>query len=98
MHRVTKGTDFGWPYTFFDGARNLRLVSPEYGGDGKTVATGNYSAPVLTFHSGRAAPVDLLFYTGTSFPASYRNGAFIVLHGTGNKTGYNVVFVPFDKN
>jgi glucose/arabinose dehydrogenase len=98
MHRVTKGTDFGWPYTFFDGARNARLVSPEYGGDGKTVATGHYSAPVLTFHSGRAAPVDLLFYSGTSFPASYRNGAFIVLHGTGNKTGYNVVFVPFDKN
>jgi glucose/arabinose dehydrogenase len=98
MHRVTKGTDFGWPYTFFDGARNARLVSPEYGGDGKTVTTGHYSAPVLTFHSGRAAPVDLLFYGGMSFPASYRNGAFIVLHGTGNKTGYNVVFVPFDKN
>ena len=53
---------------------------------------------MLTFQSRRAAPLDLLFYSGRSFPATYRNGAFIVLHGTGNKSGYNVVFVPFDKN
>ena len=33
MHRVTKGTNFGWPYTYYDGARNLRLVAPEYGGE-----------------------------------------------------------------
>jgi glucose/arabinose dehydrogenase len=98
MHRITKGTDFGWPYTYYDGVRNVRLVSPEYGGDGKTPATGNYSTPVLTFHSRRSAPLDLVFYTGTTFPASYHGGAFIVLHGTGNKSGYNVVFVPFDRN
>lgn len=35
MHRITKLTDFGWPYTYFDGAKNVRLISPEYGGDGK---------------------------------------------------------------
>lgn len=98
MHRVTKGTDFGWPYTYYDGVRKMRLVSPEYGGDGKTAATGDYSTPLLTFHSRRSAPVDLLFYAGTSFPATYRNGACIVLHGTANKTGYDVVFVPFGKS
>jgi glucose/arabinose dehydrogenase len=99
MHRITKGTDFGWPYTYYDGVRNVRLVAPEYGGDGRTLATsGSYSAPVLTFHSRRAAPLDLVFYTGTKFPASYRGGGFVVLHGTGNKSGYNVVFVPFDRN
>jgi glucose/arabinose dehydrogenase len=96
MHKVTKGTDFGWPYTYYDGVRKLRLVSPEYGGDGKTTATG-YSTPVLTFHSRWAAPVDMLFYSGTSFPSSYRSGAFIVLHGTANKNGYDVVFVPVTK-
>lgn len=95
MHRVTKGTDFGWPYTYYDGVRKMRLVSPEYGGDGKTAATGSYSTPLLTFQSRRSAPVDLLFYGGTSFPARYRNGAFIVLHGTANRSGYDVVFAPF---
>ena len=99
MHRVTKGTNFGWPYTYFDGARNMRLVSPEYGGDGKTSpASGTYSTPALTFHSRRSAPVDLLFYSGKQFPASYRGGAFVVLHGTANRTGYDVVFVPFDRS
>jgi glucose/arabinose dehydrogenase len=98
MHRITKGTDFGWPYTYFDGARNTRLISPEYGGDGKrSPAPGTYSSPILTFHSRRSAPVDLLFYSGHAFPRDYRNGAFIVLHGT-QKSGYDVVFVPFDRH
>ena len=98
MHRITKGTDFGWPYTYYDGARKIRLIAPEYGGDGKTTApAGVYSAPVVTFQSPRAAPVDLVFYTGNKFPAEYRGGAFIVLHGTRSKNGYDVVFVPFNR-
>jgi len=99
MHRITKLTDFGWPYTYFEGARNLRLISPEYGGDGqKSVPARSYSSPMLTFHSRRAAPVDLLFYSGNAFPRTYRGGAFIVLHGTQNRYGYDIVFVPFDRN
>jgi glucose/arabinose dehydrogenase len=99
MHRVTKGTDFGWPYTYYDGVRKVRLVSPEYGGDGKTSPpAGTYSTPVLTFHSRRSAPVDLQFYTGDTFPAAYRGGAFVVLHGTQNRNGYDVVFVPFNRS
>jgi glucose/arabinose dehydrogenase len=99
MHRITKLTDFGWPYTYFDGATNVRLISPEYGGDGKkSPPPGRYSSPVLTFHSRRAAPVDLLFYSGNAFPRSYRGGAFVVLHGTQNRYGYNIVFVPFDRH
>jgi len=39
MHRVTPGTNFGWPYTYYDGVRSLRLISPEYGGDGKKLAS-----------------------------------------------------------
>lgn len=98
MHRVTPVTNFGWPYTYYDGVRKTRLVAPEYGGDGKTPPppADVYSTPVLTFQSRRAAPLDLTFYSGGSFPASYRGGAFVVLHGTGNKSGYDVVFVPFD--
>jgi glucose/arabinose dehydrogenase len=99
MHRLTKLTDFGWPYTYYDGVRNVRLISPEYGGDGQqTPPPGKYSSPVLTFHSRRSAPLDLLFYSGSAFPRAYRGGAFIVLHGTQNQSGYDVVFVPFDRN
>jgi glucose/arabinose dehydrogenase len=40
----------------------------------------------------------MTFYTGTTFPAKYRNGAFVALHGSwnrANRTGYKVVHVPF---
>ena len=98
MHRITKLTDFGWPYTYFDGARNVRLIAPEYGGDGRqTAPVGKYSSPVIAFHSRRPAPVDLLFYSGNAFPRAYRGGAFVVLHGTQNKNGSDVVFVPFGR-
>lgn len=97
MHRITKGTNFGWPYTYYDGVRKVRLIAPDYGGDGKTTApAGTYSTPALTFQSPRAAPVDLVFYSGDKFPAQYRGGAFVVLHGTRGKNGYDVVFVPFN--
>jgi hypothetical protein len=41
------------------------------------------------------APVDVKFYTGSQFPAKYRNGAFIAFHGSWNRApepqaGYNV--------
>jgi glucose/arabinose dehydrogenase len=98
MHRVTKDADLGWPYTYYDGVRKLRLIAPEYGGDGnKTAPKGKYSTPVLTFQSRRASEVDLVFYSGHQFPASYRGGAFIVQHGTRNRKGYDVVFVPFNR-
>jgi glucose/arabinose dehydrogenase len=98
MDVITEGTNFGWPYTYYDGVRKERLISPEYGGDGKTLApTGIYSNPVLTF-APRSAPVDLVFYSGDKFPASYREGAFVILHGTGNKNGYDVDFVPMNRN
>jgi glucose/arabinose dehydrogenase len=104
MHRVTKGTDFGWPYTYYDGARKMRLASPEYGGDGKTAAAGDM--PVAAFQPQRPAPVDMAFYTGTMFPRMYRGGAFLAMHGGGadgavlpnGHGGYNVTFVPFTAN
>lgn len=98
MHRITKGTNFGWPYTYYDGVRHIRLVAPEYGGNGKTVApAGIYSTPVLTFQSPREAPMDIAFYTGDAFPKAYHDGAFIVLHGTRGKGG-SVIFVPFNRS
>jgi len=103
MHHIVEGTDFGWPYSYYDGARKMHVEAPDYGGDGKTAATGNYSTPVVSFQPMRAAPVDMLFYQGKQFPAEWRGGAFIASHGTSGpplangRNGYNVTFVPFDR-
>jgi glucose/arabinose dehydrogenase len=107
MFRITKDTDMGWPYTYWDGERKIRLAAPEYGGDGKTPVTDSkYAKPVVAFGPLRPAVLDLVFYNGTQFPRSYRNGAFIAMHGGGadggtlpdGHGGYNVVFVPFTAN
>jgi glucose/arabinose dehydrogenase len=40
----------------------------------------------------------LAFYTGQSFPAQFRGGAFVGEHGSWNRTephGYKVAFIPF---
>jgi glucose/arabinose dehydrogenase len=97
FHAVAQNDDLGWPYTYYDQIRGERMVSPEYGGDGRTPAeAGKYKDPLIGF-PGHWAPNDLIFYTGTQFPAKYRNGAFIAFHGSWNRetqAGYSVVFVP----
>ena len=102
MFRVTQGTDMGWPYTYWDGARNKRMLAPDYGGDGKTPASGGkYATPVAAFWPMRPAVLDMAFYTGNRFPRTFRSGAFLAMHGgatgvlPGGHNGYNVMFVPF---
>jgi glucose/arabinose dehydrogenase len=75
------------------------MQGPEYGGNGKMPAKGNYLKPAAAY-PGHMAPNGLLFYTGSMFPAKYRNGAFIAFHGSWNRApepqaGYFVVFQPF---
>jgi glucose/arabinose dehydrogenase len=100
LYRVTPNANFGWPYCFHDFVQNKLLLNPEYGGDGKTVGRcAEFAGPIATFPP-HWAPVDLMFYTGTQFPAHYRGGAFIAFHGSWNRSpmpqdGYNVTFQPF---
>ena len=102
FHSATGGENIGWPYTYFDPMRNARMVSPEYGGDGEMESDNpDYQVPLGVFPA-HWAPDDLLIYTGDAFPNRYHGGAFIAFHGSWNRApepqgGYNVVFVPLDK-
>ena len=101
FHQVNQRDNLGWPYSYYDPIRGERMVMPEYGGDGETpVETDDYKEPIVAF-PGHWAPNDLVFYTGTQFPARYRNGAFIAFHGSSTlapaaQDGYAVVFVPMN--
>lgn len=96
MYELKKGADAGWPYVYYDPFQHKKIVSPEYGGDGKRSVDQMYIDPVADFPA-HLAPNDLLFYTGNMFPERYKNGAFIVFHGQSQplKKGYLVAFVPF---
>lgn len=98
VYELSEGAHCGWPYAYYDQLQNKNMISPEYGGDGKQ-HTDEYLSPLLAY-PGHLAPNGLLFYTGNSFPADYRNGMFIAFHGSWNRApepqaGYFVVFTPF---
>ena len=98
---VRDGSDFGWPYCYYDHLKGKLVQAPEYGGDGeKTDMTEDKDDPIMGF-PGHMAPNDLLFYTGDQFPDKYKNGAFICFHGSWNRAplnqeGFFIAFVPFE--
>jgi glucose/arabinose dehydrogenase len=100
MFMVKKGSNFGWPYCYYDQFQSKKILAPEFGGDGKKQGRcEGVDKPILAF-PGHWAPNGLLFYTGNQFPDKYKNGAFIAFHGSWNRAplqqaGYKVVFVPF---
>ncbi|MGF1455447.1 MAG: PQQ-dependent sugar dehydrogenase [Alphaproteobacteria bacterium] len=95
--------EYGWPYTFFDPRADVRLVAPEYGGNGRENAEeGRYPHPLIAFPA-HWAPNDLLFHSGTGLPEGMAGGAFIAFHGSWNRAprpqgGYQVVFAPFGED
>jgi glucose/arabinose dehydrogenase len=100
LYRAVQGSNFGWPYCFYDYGLKKLLLNPEYGGDGKEVGRCAEFTPPVTAFPAHWAPVDLMFYSGTQFPKQYHSGAFIAFHGSWNRApmpqdGYNVTFQPF---
>ena len=88
---VADGTFFGWPYSYIGQTLDptVQVKRPDL------VARAIAPDVLLPSHS---AALGLIFYTGTQFPAEYRNSAFVALHGSINRSklsGYTVVRVPF---
>ena len=88
---VKDGGFYGWPYSYIG-----QHYDPRYfGGQPELVRKAIVPDVLIPAHS---APLGIAFYTGEQFPMHYRNGAFIALHGSWNRSkanGYKVVFVPF---
>lgn len=100
LFKLNDGSDFGWPYAYYDPLQGKKVMAPEYGGDGVQEPDEEYEDPVYAF-PGHWAPNDLLFYSADQFPSEYQNGALIAFHGSWNRApleqqGYKVVFLPFD--
>jgi glucose/arabinose dehydrogenase len=88
---VKDGGFYGWPYSYIGQHYDPRYV----GGQPELVKKAIIPDVLIPAHS---APLGLAFYTGNQFPMRYRNGAFVALHGSWNRSkasGYKVVFVPF---
>ncbi|MEO8765361.1 MAG: c-type cytochrome [Ginsengibacter sp.] len=99
--KAKDGSNFGWPYAYYDQLQGKNVLQPGYGGDGKIVGRASqFDTPVIGF-PGHWAPMDVLFYNGDQFPERYKNGAFVAFHGSTDRSpypqaGYIVCFVPFE--
>jgi glucose/arabinose dehydrogenase len=98
---IKDGSNFGWPYCYYDLEKQQKILGPEYGGDGEEIGRcDSVDTPIMAFPA-HWAPNDVVFYQGEQFPEKYKNGAFIAFHGSWNRApqeqkGYKVVFVPFE--
>ena len=93
---VREGAFYGWPYSYYGQNEDPR----KKGQRPDLVAKAIPPDYALGAH---VAALGLVFYrgNGNSFPQQYRNGAFVSLHGSWNRSrfaGYKVVFVPFQNN
>ena len=87
-----KNQNFGFPY-----CHGKNISDKEYGSQ---FPCSSFVPPILELPA-HVAPLGIKFYTGTLFPAHYRNHIFIAEHGSWNRTkkaGYQVVFVNKHKN
>ena len=89
---VEKGGFYGWPYFYIGGNPDPRLNGAHSELKAKVIVPD----VLVQAHS---ASVGMAFYTGTMFPAEYRNDAFAAEHGSWNrslKAGHEVIRIPLD--
>jgi len=87
---VKDGGFYGWPYSYIG-----KHYDPRYVGAFPDLVEHAIVPDVLI--PSHSAALGITFYTGTQFPARYRNGAFVALHGSWNRSaasGYKVIFFP----
>ena len=92
INLIEQGRHYGFP--FFVG-RNRPNAVPGAEAVRPAVTADNVVAPALELPA-HVASTDLRFYTGTQFPAPYRNALFLTMHGATaiqDKVGYKVVRV-----
>jgi glucose/arabinose dehydrogenase len=90
LYRIHDGADYGWPR-----CHSGRIIDPDMGQPGDC----DRVAPPIVEMQAHSAPLGMVFYDGSSFPADYAGDLFMAFHGSWNRsvpTGYKVVRIPFD--
>lgn len=86
------GMNFGYPYCHAG-----TISDPKYG---KERSCDEFTKPVAVLDP-HVAALGMKFYTGSMFPAEYKNTVFIAEHGSWNRSkpiGYRLTAVKFDGN
>jgi Raf kinase inhibitor-like YbhB/YbcL family protein len=96
VNLVVQGRQYGWPHVYADGRLYPQSTPPP--GISKEEWKA-WSAPMRLGYTAHAAPMQLVFYRGGSFPAQYDGDAFVTMRGSWNRqppSGYEVVRLRFE--
>lgn len=92
INLIEDGKHYGFPFFY---GRNVASRVPEIKDAPRTLAAAEVVPPAFELPA-HSTPLGLTFYTGTQFPAEYRNAMFVAMHGSTARTqkiGYKVVRV-----
>jgi glucose/arabinose dehydrogenase len=97
LNAIVQNRHYGWPYCFGN-----KQVDKLVFNDPPNTTKGDFcpttEAPALTY-TAHAAPIGMVFYTGSMFPQEYRNDALVAFRGSWNRaqpSGYRIARVRFD--
>jgi len=76
INRIEDGKHYGWPYFIEDNKPNSNLTDAK-----GSLNPADATPPALGLQP-HSSPIDLRFYTGKKFPASYQGAMFVALHGS----------------
>lgn len=89
--KIREGGFYGWPIAYIGPHPEPRHKDV----DMAKVKSTLYPDVLMGAH---VAVLDIHFYTGRQFPEKYRDGMFVAMHGSWNRSqrvGYKIAFVPF---
>jgi glucose/arabinose dehydrogenase len=92
--RVADGEFYGWPWFYMGGNQD-----PRHEGKHPELKTKVKTPDVLL--QPHTASLQMMFYTGTQFPAEHRTSIFAAQHGSWNRslrTGYKLIRVPLNRS
>jgi Raf kinase inhibitor-like YbhB/YbcL family protein len=95
LNKIELGKQYGWPHVYGKGDIYPQSTPP---GEISKEDWKAHSTPMVLGYTAHAAPMQLLFYRGASFPAAYQGDAFVTLRGSWNRStpsGYEIVRVRF---
>jgi Raf kinase inhibitor-like YbhB/YbcL family protein len=95
LNKIEKGKQYGWPHIWGKDGVNPQSTPV---GDITKQQWKSFSTPMVMGYTAHAAPMQMVFYNGGSFPAEFKGDAFVTMRGSWNRdpaSGYEIVRVRF---
>jgi Raf kinase inhibitor-like YbhB/YbcL family protein len=95
LNKIEQGKQYGWPHVWGSGQLTPWTTPP--GGITKE-EWKTRSTPMTIGYTAHSGPMQLVFYSGGSFPREYDGDAFVTMRGSWNRdpsSGYEIVRIRF---